>query len=120
MWSVIICCRVCNVEWVEWIVIGMIVTCELFLLLTFRTYCVVDVDCQSVSVAVELNVIRALNFLIYMTLKMQSLCHCGHQDLTYYQMMSYSDCDIYALIRDNSMNYNHRVHMNVFSLKKKK
>lgn len=91
MWLMIVCYRVYNVEWVERIVIGMIVTNEL-MLLTIHTYYAVGVDCQSVSaVDVDWNVIRALNSLICMTLKMQSLFHCGHQDLTYYQMMSYLD-----------------------------
>lgn len=100
--------------------IGVIVMYELLMVQHHKYYA--DVDFQLVNVVavvvLEWDVIRALNFLIYMTLKMQSICHCDHQGLMYCQMMTYSNLVyvVYAMIRGNLMDYNHRVRMNVFSL----
>lgn len=112
------CCHEYSEEWA--VRIAMIVMCELVVMVPFHMDC--GAERQWVIVVVlERNVIRGRYFLIDKSLRMCSQYRCDRLGSTCCQM-SYcgSIDDVYALNHDNSMDYSHREHMNVFELSKKK
>lgn len=81
-----------------------------------------DGDGAVVVVLVRKSNSPVSNCLIYMILRKQLLCHCGHRDLTYCHMMVSLDLmcvavAVFVLIQYNLKDCNHRAHRIVFVLK---
>lgn len=118
MGSMIRSYRAYNVELDERTVIEVIVMCEWWMMA--QCHINYDVDCQSVSVVLAGNVIRVLNFLIYMIPRMRSQFHGGHQDSMYCRRMFCAGlvCGVvYALNQHNSNDCSRHAHRIEFVLK---